>query len=96
MSRLLERTSLLDSGAQKLPLQEAPETVQELAQRQLRGAYHQEMRRVSCELHEGVLTLRGRVSSYYLKQFAQELVRGMDGVEVINNRLEVVPQITGP
>jgi hypothetical protein len=30
------------------------------------------------------------VSSFYLKQVAQELIRRMDGAEEVNNRLEVV------
>ncbi|MGO9115872.1 MAG: BON domain-containing protein [Thermoguttaceae bacterium] len=44
---------------------------------------------VACEFHEGVLALRGRVPSFYLKQMAQTLIRGLDGVGEINNRLEV-------
>ena len=53
-----------------------------------RSGYH-ELHLVSCEFHEGILTLRGRVSSFHLKQVAQELVRQMDGAEEVNNRLEV-------
>jgi osmotically-inducible protein OsmY len=96
MSWTLEQTSLPDSRTREVPLQEQTEIAQELAQRQLRGAYHHEVRRVSCELHEGVLTLRGQVSSYYLKQIAQALVHGLDGVEVIHNQLEVVPAAGSP
>jgi osmotically-inducible protein OsmY len=48
------------------------------------------LRLVSCDFHEGVLTLRGQVSSFYLKQVAQELIRRLDGAEEINNHLEVV------
>ena len=33
----------------------------------------------------------GLVSSYYLRQIAQILVQGLEGIEVIANRLEVVP-----
>jgi hypothetical protein len=36
-----------------------------------------ELRAVSCDLHQGVLTLRGQVPSYYLKQVAQEVIRAM-------------------
>ena len=44
---------------------------------------------VSCREHEGVLTLRGRLPRYYLKQMAQELARRVEGVELVVNRIEV-------
>ena len=52
------------------------------------SAYHA-IRSITCELHEGVVTLRGRVPSYHLKQMAQELVRSTPGVIEINNRIAV-------
>jgi osmotically-inducible protein OsmY len=48
-------------------------------------------RQVFCENHEGVLVLRGRVSSFYEKQLAQEAVRKLDGVDQIVNQIEVSP-----
>ena len=50
-----------------------------------------ELKRVRCEfeLHGHLLTLRGRVSSYYLKQLAQEVVRMLDGVDQVVNLIEV-------
>jgi osmotically-inducible protein OsmY len=45
--------------------------------------------RVSCEYISGVLRLRGRVSSYYQKQIAQEVVKGLEGVRDIVNEIEV-------
>jgi hypothetical protein len=59
------------------------------AQSRLRNSGYQELHLVSCDLHEGVLTLRGRVSSFYLKQVAQTLICGLDTVAEVNNRLEV-------
>ena len=47
------------------------------------------LRSIQCEFHEGVLVLRGRVTSYYLKQLAQEMVRTLADVELIVNVLEV-------
>src|SRR5947209_19012856 len=38
------------------------------------------LKKVSCEYREGVLTLRGRLPSYYLKQVAQEAVARVAGV----------------
>ena len=60
------------------------------AQRLLRQSRYGALHHVNCEFHEGILTLRGQVASFYMKQVAQTTVRGVEGVEVINNRLEVV------
>jgi len=56
----------------------------------LRRSPYFELRSVSCECHEGVLTLQGRVPSYYLKQLAQSLLSEVPGVVQIDNRVEVV------
>lgn len=47
------------------------------------------LRSVACEYHEGVLILRGRAPSFYLKQVAQTLAGKVDGVEIVVNRLVV-------
>ena len=63
--------------------------VQAEAHSRLRKSGYHELHLVSCDFHEGVLTLRGCVSSFHLKQVAQELTRQLDGAEEVNNRLEV-------
>ena len=50
-----------------------------------------ELRRVSCEFRNGVLTLRGCVPRYYLKQIAQTILAGLSGVADIDNQLQVTP-----
>jgi len=55
----------------------------------LRQARSGELRSVSCEFHQGVLTLRGQVRSYYLKQLAQELIRALAPGQHVNNQLGV-------
>jgi osmotically-inducible protein OsmY len=62
-----------------------------IAQRRLRRSPYHAIRAITCEFHEGVLTLRGRVPSYYLKQVVQELIRTVDRVSEINNRVGVGP-----
>jgi osmotically-inducible protein OsmY len=62
----------------------------ELATVALRQSPYRLLRCIRCDLHDGVLTLRGFVDSYYLKQTAQEVVRRVPGVELIANRIEVV------
>lgn len=57
----------------------------------LRESPYQELRNVVADFHEGVLTIRGRVSSFYLKQLAQTVVSKLPGVEECVNRIEVRP-----
>jgi osmotically-inducible protein OsmY len=61
------------------------------AEARLRQAPYLELRQVTCTCRAGVLHLRGTVSSYYLRQVAQALVQGLDGVEAIDNQLDVMP-----
>ncbi len=49
-----------------------------------------DVKAVQCECHEGVLVLRGRVSTYYHKQLAQEAVRDIQGIESIVNVVGVI------
>ena len=44
---------------------------------------------VDCHVREGTATLVGRVSTYYLKQLAQETVRRFEGVSFVTNQLVV-------
>ncbi len=52
------------------------------------SGYHH-LQQISCEFHDGVLTLRGLVPTFHLKQVAQTLIRRLEGVGEINNRLAV-------
>ena len=65
------------------------ELVEVEARSRLRRSGHRQLHLVSCEFREGVLTLCGQVSSCYLKQLAQTLAGKVDGVEEIDNQLEV-------
>jgi osmotically-inducible protein OsmY len=40
--------------------------------------------------HSGLVTLRGTSQTYYQKQMAQESLSKLDGVEAIENQIEVV------
>ncbi len=51
---------------------------------------HLAQRRLRFETKHGHVTLRGTVASYFQKQMAQEAVRRIEGVEQIDNHLEVV------
>jgi osmotically-inducible protein OsmY len=69
---------------------EAPHAA-DAAESRLHGSAYLALRNVTCECHGGVLTLRGRLPSYHLKQVAQALVAGMEGVRRVENLIEVVP-----
>ena len=64
--------------------------MEEAVAAEFRRSSHWELRDVTCQFLEGVLILKGRVRSYYVKQMAQELVRPLPAVEQIDNRLRVV------
>ena len=81
---------------QELGRAKEAQVVQAKAQSRLRKSGYHQLQHISCEFHEGVLTLRGRVSSFYLKQVAQTLINQLDGVGEVNNRLEVVARPCRP
>jgi len=58
-------------------------------ERYLRANSHAALHDIRCEATNEAVFLRGRVSSYYLKQLAQEAVRKADGGRVVVNELEV-------
>jgi osmotically-inducible protein OsmY len=45
---------------------------------------------VRCEASDGRIILKGQVGTYFQKQMAAEVLRHIDGVEQIENQLEVV------
>lgn len=61
-----------------------------VAQASLRAIRYAGLRSLGCECREGVLVLSGIVSRYFLKQLAQEAVRHLQDVVLIDNQIEVV------
>ncbi len=47
-------------------------------------------RLVQCEETAGRVVVKGKVGTYFQKQMATEVLRNVDGVEQIENRLEVI------
>lgn len=62
-----------------------------MAESVLRRSAYVSVGQVRCDYEDGVLTLRGCLPSYYLKQIAQNMVAGIKGVEEIVNEVEVLP-----
>lgn len=61
------------------------------ARKRLKSAFYASIRGLTCECDDlGVLYLRGRLSSYYQKQLAQEAVSDLPGIVGIVNQTEVV------
>ena len=66
--------------------------IEDLAIRQIeehpyfRGRAHT----IDVEYRSGTLILSGRLPSFYLKQMLQEVLRHVDGIKQIDNRIDVV------
>jgi osmotically-inducible protein OsmY len=56
----------------------------------LRRSGYLALRDVSCDSGEGVVSLRGRLRSYDLKQLAQAVVGGVGGVLFVHNHIEII------
>jgi len=69
------------------------DSVTESARKRLRSSPYLPVRSLSCEFDRGVLRLRGRLSSFYQKQLAQQAVVGLSGVEEVVNEVVVAPAI---
>jgi len=67
-----------------------PHAVLEQAETSLRRNSYVALKNISCVYQEGVLTLRGCLPTYYLKQMAQTTVARLAGVERVVNQIEVV------
>src|SRR3954447_10141027 len=67
-----------------------PQRILEGAENCLRSNAYLALKNVTCDYHEGVLTLRGCLPTYYLKQVAQSVVAHVEGVQRIVNEIEVV------
>jgi osmotically-inducible protein OsmY len=62
----------------------------ELAESRLRRSAYLALQHVCCEVRAGVLILRGTLHTYYLKQVAHAVVATVEGVQRIDNQIEVV------
>jgi osmotically-inducible protein OsmY len=60
------------------------------AEKRLAGSSHLFLRFIRCSLHNGVLRLEGQLPSFYLKQTAQSLLQGIEGVKRVENKISVV------
>lgn len=68
---------------------EAAEDLCQRVERRVRSNGVTALRGVTCELHQGNLTLRGQVPTYYLKQLAQATASQIEGAEQLVNAIAV-------
>jgi len=61
----------------------------ETIEQQLAATGYTALRRIKCQVDDGVVELRGSVPSYYLKQVAQTAVLRLSDIRQVHNRLEV-------
>ena len=69
-----------------------PETG-ELAECRLRRSGYLAMQHLCCDFRARVVTLRGRLPSYYLKEVALAVAATVEGVERIDDQVEVAPHL---
>ena len=72
------------------PAHMGPPSVERAAQKRLAKTGYRSLGSVRCQFHDGTMTLRGSVPSYYHKQVAQEALRSTEHVTQVVNNLEVV------
>ena len=75
-----------------LPTPVSSQGVARAARERLAHSSYPALRALRVSFHEGVLTLRGRVPSYHMRQVAWKLVGELPGVEEFVDRLEVVEE----
>jgi osmotically-inducible protein OsmY len=91
MSQVVESVYQRPERAVRAPQPDAQRAAIEQAARcRLGDSSYRALSYLRCEYHEGVLTLRGHLPSFFLKQMAQELVARVGGVEQVANRVEVL------
>jgi hypothetical protein len=75
------------------PAESAPplddQEIQQAAQQRLYESPYSAIRSLDCACQAGVLTVAGRVPSYYIRQVALESVRKMRGVSRLVDCMEV-------
>lgn len=59
------------------------------AQKRLDSSPYWHVRAVTCDVRDGVLTLRGSVPNFYQKQIIQQAVISLEGIRRIDNQVRV-------
>jgi len=65
------------------------QSVEKIARAKLEVSPYSAFQKVTCEFTDGILTLRGNVSSFFHKQLAQEAVLSLSDTVTVRNELHV-------
>ena len=63
-----------------------------MAELRLHESDHMELHGIRCTFRHGILTLYGMVSTFYVREVAQELIKDLEGIDIIDNQIEVNTQ----
>lgn len=66
-------------------------TVERAARQRLQNCGHEALKHIACHFRRGTMILKGSVTTYYHKQLAQEAVRELGDVGVVND-IRVLPR----
>jgi hypothetical protein len=78
------------SHAAPLPRSVADEHAAMRARAQLQNSSYPELRGLDCSFAEGVLTVHGRLPSFYLKQVVWSLVAQLAEIEEVADGIEII------
>ena len=71
--------------------QDKRRSIETTARAALASSYYPALRRVSCQYDDGMLTVSGKVPTYYLKQLVlSQIHRCLDGTSAVRDNVEVV------
>jgi osmotically-inducible protein OsmY len=65
-------------------------SIERTAEERLRSSGYLALRDVACIARDDMVYLDGRLPSHFLKQTAQEIVAGVEGVRQVINRIDVL------
>ncbi len=67
-------------------------SIEGTAESRLHESSYLELHQIKCTFRHGILTLYGMVSSFYARQVAQELIKDLEGIDIIDNQIVVNSQ----
>ena len=74
---------------EQLSITDCANAVSHSAQRLLHASAYRSLRQLRCDYRDGVLTIQGEVPTFFLKQVAQTIAAGVEGVQSVANRTHV-------
>ncbi len=67
-------------------------SIEGTAESRLHESNYLELHQIRCTFRHGILTLCGMVSTFHARHVAQELIKDLEGIDIIDNQIEVNSQ----